>query len=90
MVEKRTSKRKRSSAGSSFSVKVFSARSWILMLFMAICLMRFEAAVFGQAGCFNQCAGGLAQCLQAAHGNQTQEAICQDRYDSCGEACLLP
>jgi hypothetical protein len=90
MVEKQTARRKRSGAYSSFSKKALSARSWILMLFMVICLMRLEAAVFGQAGCFDQCEGSLAQCLQAAHGNQAQEALCQDRYDSCGEACLLP
>ena len=66
-----------------------SARSWILVLLMVLTLTRLQPAVFGDSGCFDKCQGALAQCLAAAQGNQTEEARCQDQYDSCGEACLL-
>jgi len=65
-----------------------SARSCILVLLMGLALTRVQPA-FGDSGCFDKCQGALAQCLAAAQGNQTEEARCQDQYDSCGEACLL-
>jgi hypothetical protein len=89
MTGERASKRERVGAASKMSKKPFSFRSWILVLFVTTSLTIPGATALAQAGCFNTCQNGLAQCLQAAQGNPLLEAQCQDNYDSCGEQCLM-
>jgi hypothetical protein len=62
----------------------------VAAVLIAVCLIRLEIAAFGQNACYDQCQAALLNCLKAANGNQTEEARCQDEYDTCGEGCIFP
>jgi hypothetical protein len=65
-------------------------RLWVLTLLVVFCLSGLGASVLAQPGCRDQCYVTLNQCLQAAMGDPMQEAVCEDNYDACAEACIFP
>jgi hypothetical protein len=85
-------KRKCSTSDGAFGLffglsrKVFSLR--ILML-LTVSLTSLGGVAFAQSSCLGNCEHGLAQCLQTA-GDPLAEARCQDSYDACVDACLMP
>lgn len=84
------SKADRSGRSSNVSEMLLSARSWILMLLLTLCLTRMGTTAFAQPQCMSLCQQQLAACLVVAQGDPLQEAQCQDAYDSCSEGCIWP
>ena len=75
--------------GRSRTVRVLSACSRIVILAIALSPVNAKPAPLEPVNCFDLCEQTLVSCLQAAHGNPTLEARCQDNYDACCENCLL-
>lgn len=69
--------------------KLSSARYWIVIALIALCLISFKATAFGQVACLNECQQTMSVCLQNAQGDPLMEAQCQDKYDDCTEGCLI-
>ena len=73
----------------AFFGKLSSARYWIMIALIALCLMTFKATAFGQVGCIEDCQQALSGCLQTTGGDPLSEVQCQDKYDTCAEGCLI-
>ena len=82
---KQTSHREHQSVRLTFSRKLFSFRSLILMSLMALCLISLESTALVRIGYIDRCQQELAECLKQVQGNSASEASCQDRYDDCVE-----
>ena len=69
--------------------KLPSARYWIAMALLALCLMSFKDTAFAQVACLNECQQTFIVCFQSAEGDPVSEARCQDKYNDCSDGCLM-
>lgn len=80
---------KKQSPQAQLAAFLSSARYWIVMALIALCLMSFNATAFGQVACLDDCQQAMSACLQGAQGDPLSETRCQDKYEECADGCLI-
>ncbi|HYP27827.1 MAG TPA: hypothetical protein VE262_14010 [Blastocatellia bacterium] len=88
MNKKHTAWKNRSGAFSNLRGKPSSARSWMLALVLLIGPAAHSPAAYAQPSCFYQCQQELLRCMDESENNPPSQALCQDNYDTCAEACM--